>query len=64
MTPAIEFLKDRNVPFGMKRPLAVVMDSSLMTFEKVAINGGKRGVMLIMRPRDVAWVTHAQVIDL
>jgi hypothetical protein len=33
LTPAIEFLKDRNVPFGMKRPLAVVMDASLMTFE-------------------------------
>jgi len=51
-------------PFGTKRPLEVVMDASLMTFEKVAINGGKRGVMLIMRPTDVARVTHAQVMDL
>lgn len=40
-------------PFGTKRKLPVVMEESLLVFEKVVINGGQRGVMLMMAPEDI-----------
>jgi Cys-tRNA(Pro)/Cys-tRNA(Cys) deacylase len=40
-------------PFGMKQPLKVVIDAGLVAFDKVAVNGGKRGLMLIMSPADI-----------
>ncbi len=49
-------------PFGTTRKLPVVMEESLMTFEKVAINGGKRGVMLMMKPKDIAKTLGCKVL--
>jgi Cys-tRNA(Pro)/Cys-tRNA(Cys) deacylase len=40
-------------PFGTKQDLPVVMDKSLLKFDSVAVNGGKRGVMLIIDPKDI-----------
>ena len=51
-------------PFGMKQRLPIVMDVELLAHAKVAINGGKRGKMLIMRSSDIVKVTGAEPIDL
>ena len=51
-------------PFGMKQRLPVVIDAGLLAFEKVAINGGKKGVMLIMTPSDIIMTTGAEDIEL
>ncbi|MBN1843980.1 MAG: aminoacyl-tRNA deacylase [Deltaproteobacteria bacterium] len=51
-------------PFGMKQRLPVVIDAGLLAFDKVAINGGKRGVMLIMAPLDIIMTTGAEDIEL
>jgi Cys-tRNA(Pro)/Cys-tRNA(Cys) deacylase len=51
-------------PFAMKQRLPVTMDAGLLSFDKVAINGGKRGVMLIMRPSDILKATDAEPIEL
>ena len=40
-------------PFGTRRNLPVVMETGLLQYDRVAINGGKRGVMLIMSPQDI-----------
>jgi len=40
-------------PFGAKQRLPVVMEKRLMKFDRVAINAGQRGVMLIMTPGDI-----------
>jgi Cys-tRNA(Pro)/Cys-tRNA(Cys) deacylase len=40
-------------PFGTQRNLPVIMEKRILDFETVAINGGKRGVMLIMKPQDI-----------
>lgn len=40
-------------PFGAKQRLLVVMEERMMKFDKVAINAGQRGVMLIMDPGDI-----------
>ncbi len=49
-------------PFGTKKELPVIMEESLLQFEKVAINGGKRGTMLIMDPKDIFSVTGARLL--
>jgi Cys-tRNA(Pro)/Cys-tRNA(Cys) deacylase len=48
-------------PFGARQRLPVVMDESLLRFGKVAINGGRRGVMLLMSPEDIKKVLGCTV---
>ena len=51
-------------PFGTKQNLPVVMEAGLLKFDKVAINAGKRGVMLIMDPKDVLLAVNGDVLGL
>jgi Cys-tRNA(Pro)/Cys-tRNA(Cys) deacylase len=51
-------------PFAMKRALPVVIDRGLLGFDQVAINGGKRGSMLVMKPGDILKVTDAEPAEL
>ena len=41
-------------PFGSKQKLPVAMEESLMALERVLINAGHRGTMLMMAPTDIA----------
>ncbi len=49
-------------PFGVKQALPAVMDASLATLDRVAINAGQRGVMLLMRPGDIIKVLDCDLI--
>jgi len=40
-------------PFGAKQNLTAVIEKGLLKFDRVAINAGQRGVMLIMSPGDI-----------
>jgi Cys-tRNA(Pro)/Cys-tRNA(Cys) deacylase len=40
-------------PFGAKQNLPVLMEETLLKFDRVAINAGQRGVMLIIAPGDI-----------
>jgi len=51
-------------PFGTKQRLPVVMDESLVQFDKVAINAGQRGIMLIMSPKDIVKATDCKIANL
>jgi Cys-tRNA(Pro)/Cys-tRNA(Cys) deacylase len=51
-------------PFAMKQRLPVVIDMGLLRFDQVAINGGRRGLMLVMSPRDILKVTDAELAEL
>jgi prolyl-tRNA editing enzyme YbaK/EbsC (Cys-tRNA(Pro) deacylase) len=48
----------------MKKSLKVGIDKGLMAFNRVAINGGARGIMLIMSPADIVEATGAEVLVL
>ncbi len=48
-------------PFGTTRPLLVVMEETLARIDRVAINGGRRGVLLLMDPRDILRVTACKI---
>jgi Cys-tRNA(Pro)/Cys-tRNA(Cys) deacylase len=51
-------------PFQMRVPVAQVIDAEVLAFDRVAINGGKRGLMLIMKPSDIVRATGAEPMDL
>ena len=51
-------------PFGIRRPLAAAMEASLMVHTRVLVNGGQRGVMLEMRPQDIAAGLNCRTGDL
>lgn len=48
-------------PFGTKQKLPAVMEQSLLNFDKVAINAGQRGVMLILNPADIVKALGCEV---
>jgi len=51
-------------PFGTIRKIPVIMEQSLLAHDRVAVNGGKRGVMLMMTPRDILRAVDAQMGDI
>jgi Cys-tRNA(Pro)/Cys-tRNA(Cys) deacylase len=51
-------------PFETKQDLPVVMEKGLLEFDKVAINAGKKGVMLIMDPKDILLAVNGDSLDL
>jgi len=40
-------------PFGIKKKIPVVMDGGVLEFDKILINAGQRGAMLLIDPADV-----------
>lgn len=51
-------------PFGTTRKLPAVMEQTLLQYDKVAINGGQRGVMLLMDPKDILKASGGKAADL
>jgi Cys-tRNA(Pro) deacylase len=40
-------------PFGARKPIPIYLESSILACERVFINGGKRGFLLEVDPRDL-----------
>lgn len=40
-------------PFGLRKPMPVYVEKSILALEKIYINGGRRGYLLGMPPGDV-----------
>ncbi|MBM2827789.1 MAG: rane protein, partial [Actinobacteria bacterium] len=41
-------------PFGTRKPLPVYLEETVLALPKIYINGGKRGYLVGVDPRDVA----------
>ncbi len=50
-------------PFGSTRAWPVIADASMMSLERIAIGGGRRGVNLHLAPADLVAATGAAVVD-
>ena len=48
-------------PFGTKQKLPVVMEADIVTLDKILINAGQRGTMLMMAPADIRAALAATV---
>ncbi len=51
-------------PFGTAKRMKVWLHKSLLDFEKVGVNGGRRGCIAFMRPTDLRDALEARVEDL
>ena len=50
-------------PFGTRHNLKVVMDRRILQFDRVLINAGRRGQMLLMAPVDIRDALDCEVVD-
>lgn len=51
-------------PFGQRKRAPTVFDAGVMAFDTVVINGGKRGMMVVLTPADAVKVTGGQALPL
>jgi Cys-tRNA(Pro) deacylase len=50
-------------PFGMKKPLPVFVERTILELPEIYINGGRRGLLLRMRSADLARVLSVSPVD-
>lgn len=51
-------------PFGVRKPMPVWLDQSLLGFERIGVNGGRRGLIVLLSPTDCLAALGAQAADL
>jgi len=51
-------------PFGVRKPVPVWVHESLMGFETIGVNGGRRGLIVFLSPHDLVSTLSARVADL
>ena len=50
-------------PFGIRRPLPVYMERSLLSHHVVYINVGKRGFLVSLDPKQMSRILNAELVD-
>lgn len=50
-------------PFGLRKPLPVYVERSILGLPGIYLNGGKRGFLVQLAPREVVRVLAAQPVD-
>jgi Cys-tRNA(Pro) deacylase len=50
-------------PFATKKPMPVYMQKTILECPQVYINGGKRGFLVRMSPREILRLLNAQLVD-
>lgn len=50
-------------PFGTRKPLDVLMESSIMGLPKIYVNAGKRGLLAEMSPIDLANILRPRLVN-
>lgn len=51
-------------PFAMRRHLPTLIEESLLALDTIVVNGGRRGILLVMRTDDIVRLLNAQPADL
>ena len=50
-------------PFGLRKPMPVFMEESILALDRILINGGKRGFLVGLPPKEVARVVNPQMVN-
>jgi Cys-tRNA(Pro) deacylase len=50
-------------PFGLRKPMPVYMEESILALERILINGGKRGFLVGMPPQDVVRAVNPKMVN-
>jgi Cys-tRNA(Pro)/Cys-tRNA(Cys) deacylase len=51
-------------PFGTKRPLSVILDSTAEVHAKIHVSGGRRGLEIALRPIDLVAALTARMAEI
>lgn len=49
-------------PFGLRKPMPVYMEGSILAIERILINGGKRGFLVGLQPQDVVRIVRPTMV--
>ena len=50
-------------PFGLRKPMPVFMEESILAIERILINGGKRGLLVGLPPQEVLRVVKPRLVN-
>ena len=50
-------------PFGMRKPLPVYIERSILALPAIYINGGRRGLLVRLQPQDLARLLTPTAVD-
>ena len=50
-------------PFGLRKPMPVYVERTVLALERIYINGGRRGFLVCIDPRELTRVVNAQPVD-
>ena len=50
-------------PFGTRQPLPVVVEKGILELDSIYINGGKRGLLIEIKPQDLLSVLKPQIVE-
>jgi Cys-tRNA(Pro) deacylase len=50
-------------PFGLRKPMPVYMEKTILEIEKIFINGGRRGFLVGMAPGEVVRLVSPQTVE-
>ncbi|MBX3228045.1 MAG: Cys-tRNA(Pro) deacylase [Labilithrix sp.] len=50
-------------PFGLRKPMPVYVERSILDLERIWINGGRRGYLVALAPQELLRVVAAKPVD-
>jgi Cys-tRNA(Pro) deacylase len=50
-------------PFGLRKPLPIFVERSILALDRIYINGGRRGFLVALDPRELERVLSATPVD-
>ena len=59
LLPLTGYIRGGCSPMGMKKQFPVYLDASMLALELVYVNAGQRGILVGLKPEDLAMVTNA-----
>jgi Cys-tRNA(Pro)/Cys-tRNA(Cys) deacylase len=51
-------------PLGQRKRLRTLLDASAPPLDEIVVNGGRRGLQIVLRPADLILATSALVVSL
>lgn len=58
------YIRGGCTPIGMKKQFPTVIHESAKEQAEIAISGGRQGTQILLKPEDLAKVTHATFVDI
>lgn len=64
LTPLTGYVRGGCSPLGMKKHFPTFIDSSALTFEHIYVNAGQRGMLMKVKPQELASVADAAFVEI